>query len=75
MITREEIDLPDQTDITGLDYPPHIKLKVDIDDPYPAIHHTQCPVQIVGFSRNDLITNLTLRIGKCCAVLQKSCII
>ena len=68
MITREEIDLPDHADITGLDYPPIIELEVVNDDPYPSHHHTECPVQIVGFCRNDLIIDLTLRIsmGKDC---------
>jgi len=64
MITREEIDLPDQVDIGGLDYPPHLKLRVLHDDPSQANRITECQVQIVGFHRNDLKIKLNLTTSK-----------
>jgi len=64
MITREEIDLPDQVDIEGLDYPPYLTLGVFNEDPSQANCITECQVQIVGFQRKNLKIKLNLTTSK-----------
>lgn len=51
VIYREEVDLPDELDIQGLDYPPRIKVEAKKLSTHPNSSNLSCEVKVLGLKR------------------------
>ena len=56
------MDLPNEVDIFGLDYPPMIILKVRNDRPHPSQNGKRCSLEVIGFTRKDFKISIVFEI-------------